>query len=182
MTADKTMETNGQDQDQAATKGTGRKRGRRRSATRTVSVKRSRTATSRPSGASRVSGRGQGGRTARSAESEGHGSGATRSRRRSKASRSAESSAGGGIASRFLSRGRRAAGNAYGWATEGTSRAMPLASRLPDQRMVQRFVDERPYMLGALGLGIGAMIGLMLPSPLSMRAGGAVRGRGRGRH
>ena len=33
--------------------------------------------------------------------------------------------------------------------------------------MVQRLVDERPYMLGALGLGIGAMIGLMLPSPLS---------------
>ena len=40
---------------------------------------------------------------------------------------------------------------------------------MPDQRMVQRLVDERPYMLGALGLGIGAMIGLMLPSPLSAR-------------
>ena len=58
---------------------------------------------------------------------------------------------------------------------------MPLASRsMPDQRMVQRLVDERPYMLGALGLGIGAMIGLMLPSPLS-GMGGTSQGRGRSR-
>jgi hypothetical protein len=67
---------------------------------------------------------------------------------------------------RLLSKGRKAAGNAYEWAAEGASRALPLASRsLPDQRTVQRLVDERPYMLGALGLGLGAMIGLMLPSP-----------------
>jgi hypothetical protein len=30
---------------------------------------------------------------------------------------------------------------------------------MPDQRMVQKLADERPYMLGAIGLGIGAMIG-----------------------
>lgn len=60
---------------------------------------------------------------------------------------------------------------------------MPLASRsMPDQRMVQRLVDERPYMLGALGLGIGAMIGLMLPSPLSgMSGGSSSSSRGRSR-
>jgi len=46
--------------------------------------------------------------------------------------------------------------------------------------MVQRLVDERPYMLGALGLGIGAMIGLMLPSPLSM-GGSSSRSGGRSR-
>ena len=58
---------------------------------------------------------------------------------------------------------------------------MPLAIRSrPDQRMVQRLVDERPYMLGALGLGIGAMIGLMLPSPLSM-SGSSTSGRGKSR-
>jgi hypothetical protein len=51
---------------------------------------------------------------------------------------------------------------------------------MPDQRMVQRLVDERPYMLGALGLGIGAMIGLMLPSPLSM-SGSSSRSSGRSR-
>jgi len=58
------------------------------------------------------------------------------------------------------------AGNAFERVAEGASRAMPLASRMSDQRMVQRLVDERPYMLGAIGLGIGALVGLMLPSPL----------------
>jgi hypothetical protein len=48
---------------------------------------------------------------------------------------------------------------------------------MPDQRMVQRLVDERPYMLGALGLGIGAMIGLMLPSPLQMGSRSSGRSR-----
>lgn len=46
--------------------------------------------------------------------------------------------------------------------------------------MVQRLVDQRPNMLGALGLGIGAMIGLMLPSPLS-GMGGSSQGPGRSR-
>lgn len=32
---------------------------------------------------------------------------------------------------------------------------------------MQRLVDERPYMLGAIGLGIGAIIGLMLPGTIS---------------
>jgi hypothetical protein len=85
-----------------------------------------------------------------------------------------------GIASRLLSRSRRAAGSAYEWAAEGASRAIPLASRsMPDQRTVQRLVDERPYMLGALGLGIGAMIGMMLPSPFSSTGGSSSRGRSR---
>ena len=52
---------------------------------------------------------------------------------------------------------------------------------MPDQRMVQRLVDERPYMLGALGLGIGAMIGLMLPSPFSSTGGSSSRSSGRSR-
>lgn len=77
-----------------------------------------------------------------------------------------------------MSRGRRAASSAYDWAAEGASRAMPLArNSMPDQRLVQRLVDERPYMLGAIGLGIGAMIGLMLPSPFN--GGGMSRSSGR---
>ncbi|MCA3575361.1 MAG: hypothetical protein IOC86_15695 [Aestuariivirga sp.] len=52
---------------------------------------------------------------------------------------------------------------------------------MPDQRMVQRLVDQRPYMLGALGLGIGAMIGLMLPSPLFSHSGASTRGGSRSR-
>ncbi|PZF77954.1 hypothetical protein DK847_05875 [Aestuariivirga litoralis] len=57
-------------------------------------------------------------------------------------------------------------------------RAIPLASRgLGDQRVVQRLADERPYVLGAIGLGIGAVIGLMLPGTLSSMAGRSRRGR-----
>jgi hypothetical protein len=44
---------------------------------------------------------------------------------------------------------------------------------------VQRLVDERPYMLGAIGLGIGAMIGLMLPGTLSSMTRSKGRGRSR---
>lgn len=55
---------------------------------------------------------------------------------------------------------------------------MPLASRgFGDQRMVQRLVDERPYMLGAIGLGIGAIIGLMLPGTLASMRGRSGRVR-----
>lgn len=79
----------------------------------------------------------------------------TRSRRSSRRSGSSSSSAG--IGARLLA---------------SAGRAIPLAARsLPDQRMVQRLVDERPYMLGAIGLGIGAMIGLMLPGTLSSMTG-----------
>lgn len=175
MTADKTMETNGQNQEQGTTRSTGRKTGRKRSSTRGASAKRSRASASRRSTSSRSGAEGQSGRSTSSKRA----STATPSRRGRKLVRGAVTA---GIASRLLSRGRQAVGEAYDWAAEGGSRAMPLASRLPDQRMVQRFVDERPYMLGALGLGIGAMIGLMLPSPLSMRGGGTTsRGRSRSR-
>lgn len=86
-------------------------------------------------------------------------------RNRSRSARSSSSASSGGIGARLL-------------ATAG--RAIPLVSHsIPDQRMVQRLVDERPYMLGAIGLGIGAMIGLMLPGTLSSMTRHAARGRGR---
>lgn len=175
MTADKSMETTGQDQEQGARKSGGRKTGRKASA-RGGAAKR-KTAASRRTATSRSS------RTD-SADSKSRSGSSSSARGRSRSGRKSggSSSSSSGIASRFLSRGRKAAGNAYEWAAEGASRAIPLASRsMPDQRMVQRLVDERPYMLGALGLGIGAMIGLMLPSPLSSRGGSPSRSSGRGR-
>ena len=48
-------------------------------------------------------------------------------------------------------------------------------------RTVQKLVDERPYVLGAIGLGIGAIIGLMLPSPLSGSGRSSPSGRSGGR-
>lgn len=166
MTADKSMENIGLEQEQGTRKNGARKSSRKKS-TRGAAAKRSRAAASRRTAASR------GSKTA--------GAKARSSRTRSSRSGSRKSgSASSGIASRLMSRSRRAAGNAYEWAAEGASRAIPLASRsMPDQRTVQRLVDERPYMLGALGLGIGAMIGLMLPSPLHMRSFSRSSGRSR---
>ena len=195
MTADKNMESTGQEQDQGTAKGGGRKAPRRKAAARGAAAKRSRTAASRRSAASRKASAsesgskprrsgsaGSSGRSRSSASSGASRSSATSGASRSRSSRKSSGSSSSGIASRFLSRSRRAAGSALEWAAEGASRAVPLASRtMPDQRMVQRLADERPYMLGALGLGIGAMIGLMLPSPLSMRGFSSSRSSGRSR-
>ena len=172
MTADKSMESTGQELEQGARKTAARKSPRKRQSSG-ASAKRSGTAAARRSSASR------------SSQSENAAKPRSSRSRRTSSGRSSRKSASGsasGIASRFLSRGRKAAGNAYDWATEGASRAIPLASRsMPDQRMVQRLVDQRPYMLGALGLGIGAMIGLMLPSPLFSHSGASTRGGSRSR-
>lgn len=189
MTADNTNESNmGQSPEQGAARKS-RSRKTAKKSTRGAAAKRSRTAASRrSSGASRSSEQSQGGGASRSSRSSGRG-GRSASRSSGSSVRSASrksgrsSSVSGGsnrsFASRFLSGGRRAAE----WAAEGASRAMPLASRgLGDQRMVQRLVDERPYMLGAIGLGIGAMIGMMLPGAFSSRMGGrGSRGRSRSR-
>ncbi len=175
MTADENTENLGQDQGS-----TGKSRGRKASRKRgtTTPAKRSRTsAASSRSGGSRSTSESQGRgtkRAARSGRSSGQGSSATASRSRSTRSsgRTGSSSSGSGssrsgIASRLLS---------------GMGRAIPLAARsMPDQRVVQRLADERPYMLGALGLGIGAMIGMMLPGTLSSMRGRSTSGRGRSR-
>jgi hypothetical protein len=163
------MESTGQDQEQGAKKTGARKSGARKSARKKQSARGATAKRSRAAAAARRS-------TASGSRSTGS---KTRSSSRTSTSRK---SAGGssGLTSRLLSRSRRAAGNAYEWAAEGASRAIPLASRsMPDQRTVQRLVDQRPYMLGALGLGIGAMIGMMLPSPFSSTGGSSSRGRSR---
>ena len=188
MTADKNMDSTGQDQEQGAAKSVGRKTSQRKQAARGAAAKRSRPAASRRSAASRKASASEAGSKSRRSSSAGT-SGRSRSSSsassgtgRGRSSRKSGSSGSSGIASRFLSRSRKAAGSALEWAAEGASRAVPLASRtMPDQRMVQRLADERPYMLGALGLGIGAMIGLMLPSPLSMRGMSSSRSGGRSR-
>ncbi|MGQ0485330.1 MAG: hypothetical protein ACT4SY_08285 [Hyphomicrobiales bacterium] len=85
-----------------------------------------------------------------------------------------------------MARGKRAIGGAYEWATEGAGRALPNAARrLPDRRTLQSLLEERPLVLGAIGLGLGAMIGMMLPgrmmsgylSPARSRVGRSSRRR-----
>jgi hypothetical protein len=70
----------------------------------------------------------------------------------------------GDTASRLMSRGKQAIGGAYDWAADGAGRALPRAARhLPDQRTLQSVFEDRPILLGVIGLGVGAMIGMMLP-------------------
>ncbi|MBC8035749.1 MAG: hypothetical protein H7X89_00810 [Rhizobiales bacterium] len=73
-------------------------------------------------------------------------------------------------ASRLMSQGKQALGTAYGWASDNAGRAgraIPRAARyVPDQRTIQNLIEERPLVLGAIGLGLGAIIGMMLPSRL----------------
>jgi hypothetical protein len=82
----------------------------------------------------------------------------------------------GGAASRLMSQGRQALGGAYGWASEA-GRSFPRASEyVPDRSTLRNLFEERPLVIGAIGLGLGAVIGMMMPSRLM---GGNSSGRGR---
>lgn len=70
-------------------------------------------------------------------------------------------------------------GDAYTWAGEAGS-ALPRTARqlnLPDQKSLQTLIDEKPLILGAVGLGIGVVLGAMLPS--TRRVGNFVSGNGK---
>lgn len=69
-------------------------------------------------------------------------------------------------AARLIARGKTAFGDAYAWAGEVGS-ALPRTTRqlgLPDQKSLQALIDDKPLILGAVGLGIGVALGAMLPS------------------
>ena len=69
-------------------------------------------------------------------------------------------------ASRLIARGKTAFGNAYAWTGEAGS-ALPKRTRdlgLPDQRSLKAMIDDRPLIIGAVGLGIGVALGSMLPT------------------
>ena len=69
-------------------------------------------------------------------------------------------------AARLIARGKAAFGDAYAWAGEAGS-ALPRATRdlgLPDQKSLKTMIDERPLIIGAVGLGIGVALGSMLPA------------------
>ena len=69
-------------------------------------------------------------------------------------------------AARLISRGKTALGDAYAWAGEA-SNALPRTTRdlgLPDQKSLKAMIDDKPLIIGAVGLGIGVALGSMLPS------------------
>ena len=70
------------------------------------------------------------------------------------------------LAARLIARGKSAFGDAYAWAGEA-SNALPRTARdfgLPDQKSLKAMIDDRPLIIGAVGLGIGLALGSMLPS------------------
>jgi hypothetical protein len=69
-------------------------------------------------------------------------------------------------AQRFIKRGKAAFGEATTWAGK-TAGELPKSARdlgIPDQQAVQTFMSERPLIVGAVGLGLGVVLGSMLPS------------------
>lgn len=78
----------------------------------------------------------------------------------------------------LLAKGKRVIGDAYHWAQQkGQHMPRPGDLHLPDQRAIRNIVEERPLMLGAIGLGIGMVIGAILPSYGSPRPGRTPAGR-----
>jgi hypothetical protein len=69
-------------------------------------------------------------------------------------------------AQRFIKRGKAAFGEASAWAGK-TAGELPKTARnvgVPNQQAVQTFMSERPLIVGAVGLGLGVVLGSMLPS------------------
>jgi hypothetical protein len=69
-------------------------------------------------------------------------------------------------AQRLIKRGKAAFGDASTWAGE-TASALPKTARnlgVPNQRDVQTFMSDKPLIVGAVGLGLGVVLGAMIPS------------------
>ncbi len=66
----------------------------------------------------------------------------------------------------LIERGKAAFRDASTWAGDKAS-GLPKAARnmnLPDPKAVQTLMHEKPLFVGALGLGVGVVIGALLPS------------------
>ncbi|MFO1033331.1 MAG: hypothetical protein U1E15_04320 [Hyphomicrobiales bacterium] len=68
-----------------------------------------------------------------------------------------------GTAARLMSQGRDAVGGAYSWAGQAAGNL-----KMPDMQSMRQMANERPLVLGAVGLGIGLLLGVLLPSTRSM--------------
>ena len=68
-------------------------------------------------------------------------------------------------ASRFIGRARSARGEAYNWVGE-TGSTLPKHGRhvrMPVQRTILAFINEKPLIVGAVGFGLGLAMAAMLP-------------------
>ena len=68
-------------------------------------------------------------------------------------------------AKRFIERSRSVFNAGSDFAATGAKSLLKAANRLemPDQREMMAYAEHRPLVVGAVGLGIGAVIGMMIP-------------------
>ena len=72
----------------------------------------------------------------------------------------------------FFDRGKQALHTASNWAG-ATAKHLPETARklnLPDQKAAMDFAEQRPLVVGAVGLGLGLVVGAMLPRMYSAPA------------
>ncbi len=72
----------------------------------------------------------------------------------------------------FFDRGKSALHTASNWAGT-TAKNLPKAARklnLPDQKAAMDFAEQRPLAVGAVGLGLGLVVGALLPRMYSAPA------------
>ena len=72
----------------------------------------------------------------------------------------------------FFDRGKQTLHTASNWAG-ATAKHLPETARklnLPDQKAAMDFAEQRPLVVGAVGLGLGLVVGAMLPRMYSAPA------------
>lgn len=85
-----------------------------------------------------------------------------------------------GRAERFIRQGKRVVNKAYDWAGEA-GRAVPRLTkqlRLPQRSDLDDLANSSPLIIGAIGLGIGVVLGTLMPQMLDSPDIGR-RGRGK---
>ena len=72
----------------------------------------------------------------------------------------------GTSAQQALRAGREAMTSAYGMATSGLSRSLPRARAMVPHtpRNLQRMVEKNPLIIGVIGIGLGLVLGALMPT------------------
>ncbi len=75
----------------------------------------------------------------------------------------------GNSAQQALRAGREAMTSAYGMASSGLSRSLPRARAMVPHtpRNLQRMVDNNPLLIGVIGIGVGLLLGALMPTSVS---------------
>lgn len=85
----------------------------------------------------------------------------------------------GRSATRFIAKSQQALSQLYGWA-DRKGRQIPdtiKGMHLPDSKSLHALAEDKSLALGAVGLGIGVLIGAMLP--MTAISGSTARRRGK---